>query len=643
MNEVGSIALPDWEGELVADRDLLARAADLLRAQIHCEPTPAITPISLEALLGEAGSARWPALDSLTGAFALTRFETALLLTLAAISIDPVLAANCAAIQGQSRTGAISFAFAARLLPEARLAALRPDAPLRLWRLIEPDGPAEAATAALFRIDERVLFHLAGADLAADPLVRVAPGGWLAASQRALADRLAALLRLGEEAGGPAVQLCGEDAGTLRSLAAAAGEQLGLAVLGVSTSALPPARAELAALARRCSRDLALSEAILLLEAHEASPEAAAAAAQFAALVEAPVTIAAPAPLTIAGRAAVRLDVPPLTVAERRAHWAVLSPGLDSAALDKIARTFLRDRAGRTAAAHLAGEGADPAGLWQACRVQSRDRLEGLAQRIDSPAGWEDLILPDAQNELLRDIVDHVDYAGQVFENWRFETRLNRGTGVAALFAGPSGTGKTLAAEVLANALERDLYRIDLSQVVSKYIGETEKNLARIFAAAEGGGAILLFDEADALFGKRSEVQDSHDRYANIEVSYLLQRMETYSGLSILTTNLKDALDKAFLRRLRFIVQFAYPNAEQRRRIWERAFPDALPVHGLDFARLGQYDLTGGAIRNVALAAAFLAARDGGPLTMAHVAAAATREYHKLEKPLGARELGRGR
>ena len=643
MNEIGTIALPEWDGEPVADRELLARAADLLRGHVAWEPAPAIALLGLDELLGEAESVPTSAFSHLAHAFDLTRFEAGLLLTLAAISIDPVLAATCAALQGQSRSGAISFAFAERLLPEARLAALRPDAPLRLWRLIEPDGPAEAASAALFRIDERVLFHLAGADLATDPLARIARGGWLAPSQQVLSERLAALLAVDDEARGAAVQLCGEDVGTLRSLAAAAGDQLGLTVLVLPAAALPLARAELTELARRCSRDLALSEAVLLFEATEASPEIAAAAGQFAALVEAPLVIAAAAPLSLAGRATLRIDVPALPVAERRLHWAQICPGLGSTELDKVARTFLLDGAGRTAASRLGGPGADPAALWQACRVQSRDRLDGLAERIDSTAGWDDLVLPAAQNELLRDIVDHVAYAGQVFEDWRFDTRLTRGTGVAALFAGPSGTGKTLAAEVLANALERDLYRIDLSQVVSKYIGETEKNLARIFAAAEGGGAILLFDEADALFGKRSEVQDSHDRYANIEVSYLLQRMETYKGLSILTTNLKDALDKAFLRRLRFIVQFAYPNADQRRRIWQRAFPPELPTHGLDHARLAQYDLTGGAIRNVALAAAFLAARDGGALTMAHIAAAATREYHKLEKPLGSRGTERRR
>jgi SpoVK/Ycf46/Vps4 family AAA+-type ATPase len=204
---------------------------------------------------------------------------------------------------------------------------------------------------------------------------------------------------------------------------------------------------------------------------------------------------------------------------------------------------------------------------------------------------------------------------------------------------GPSGTGKTLATEVLADELRLDLYRIDLAAVVSKYIGETEKNLRRVFDAAEESGAILLFDEADALFGKRSEVKDSHDRYANIEVSYLLQRMEAYRGLAILTTNMKSALDSAFLRRIRFVVQFPFPDAAQRAAIWQRIFPAATPTAGLDVGKLARLNLAGGNIRNIALNAAFLAADEGAAVGMAHVLRAARSEYSKLEKPMAQSEI----
>ena len=230
-------------------------------------------------------------------------------------------------------------------------------------------------------------------------------------------------------------------------------------------------------------------------------------------------------------------------------------------------------------------------------------------------------------------------HQARVYETWGFGRQSSRGLGISALFAGVSGTGKTMAAEVLARELDLDLYRIDLSSIVSKYIGETEKNLARVFDAAEEGGAILLFDEADALFGKRSQIKDSHDRYANVEVSYLLQRMESYSGLAILTTNMRDALDEAFLRRLRFIVDFPFPDLEERARIWERIFPERTPTENLDVAKLARLSVAGGNIRNIALNAAFLAATDEKPVGMAHLLRAAESEYEKVQKALPQSEV----
>jgi SpoVK/Ycf46/Vps4 family AAA+-type ATPase len=277
--------------------------------------------------------------------------------------------------------------------------------------------------------------------------------------------------------------------------------------------------------------------------------------------------------------------------------------------------------------------------LWDACRVQARPRLDDLAQRIESAAVWDDLVLPEVQRQILRDIATHVRQRATVYETWGFAAKGTRGLGISALFAGPSGTGKTMAAEVLAHALRLDLYHIDLSAVVSKYIGETERNLRRVFDAAEEGGAILLFDEADALFGKRSEVKDSHDRYANLEVSYLLQRMEAYRGLAILTTNMKTALDQAFLRRLRFVVQFPFPDVAQRAEIWRGIFPVHTPTEGLEIQKLARLNIAGGNIRNIALHAAFLAADAGVPVRMAHLVLAARSEYAKLEKPLTEAEV----
>ena len=226
----------------------------------------------------------------------------------------------------------------------------------------------------------------------------------------------------------------------------------------------------------------------------------------------------------------------------------------------------------------LAASDQPDAILWRACRDASRARLDDLAQRLEPAAGWDELVLPEAQKIILRQIAAHARHRLTVYQKWGFAAKGARGLGISALFAGESGTGKTMAAEVLAHKLHLDLYRIDLASVVSKYIGDTEKNLRRVFDAAEESGAILLFDEADALFGKRSEVRDSHDRYANIEVSYLLQRMEAYRGLAILTTNMKAALDVAFQRRLSFVVHFPFPDQQQRELIWRGVFPAATPV-----------------------------------------------------------------
>ncbi len=306
-------------------------------------------------------------------------------------------------------------------------------------------------------------------------------------------------------------------------------------------------------------------------------------------------------------------------------------------AVEAVAQHY---RLGAAAVGSIAGQLAASAGgqraqaLRRLCREHSRARLDDLAERIDVRASWDDLVLPDGHVELLRELARHVRHRTQVYERWGFGERTTNGLGVTALFAGESGTGKTLAAEVLAHALELDLYRVDLSATVSKYIGETEKNLRRLFDAAEASGAVLLFDEADALFGKRGEVKDGHDRYANLEVAYLLQRMETYRGLAILTTNLRGNLDRAFLRRLRFVVQFPFPDVAERTAMWRRAFPPATPLDGLDVERLAQLTVSGASIRAIALSAAFAAAHDGGAVTPAHVLRAARLEFAKSERAL---------
>jgi hypothetical protein len=275
--------------------------------------------------------------------------------------------------------------------------------------------------------------------------------------------------------------------------------------------------------------------------------------------------------------------------------------------------------------------------LFAAARVHSNPRLSSLARKIVPRYGWEDIVLPEDQVTLLHELVATVRGRPKVLEEWGVGEKLASSAGVTVLFAGPPGTGKTMAAEIIASELGLDLYKIDLSTVVSKYIGETEKNLERIFSEARTSNAILFFDEADALFGKRSEVRDSHDRYANIEISYLLQRMEAYDGVTILATNLRANLDEAFTRRLQFAVDFPFPQEEDRLRIWQTLFPPDVPRDPeLDFGLLARrFKLAGGNIRNIIVSAAYLAASDGGRVTMGHLLHGTRRELQKMGRLIG--------
>jgi hypothetical protein len=270
--------------------------------------------------------------------------------------------------------------------------------------------------------------------------------------------------------------------------------------------------------------------------------------------------------------------------------------------------------------------------LLAAARAHSNPRLAELARKIEPRYGWDDIILPEDQLELLHEIVDTVRGRPLVLEEWGVGRKLASSAGVTVLFSGRPGTGKTMGAEILANELGLDLFKIDLSSIVSKYIGETEKNLERIFAEAQSSNAILFFDEADAIFGKRSEVKDAHDRYANIEVSYLLQRMEMYDGVTILATNLRANLDEAFTRRLQFAVDFPFPDEHYRQRIWETLFPSDVPREpDLDFGLLARrFRFSGGNIRNVLVSAAYLAAADGRRVGMKHLLHGTRRELQKM-------------
>ena len=280
--------------------------------------------------------------------------------------------------------------------------------------------------------------------------------------------------------------------------------------------------------------------------------------------------------------------------------------------------------------------------LYRGCRVQSRETLGALARRSDTVYDWEDIVLPEDTEAQLREVAAHVKHRGTVYSDWGFDERFSDGTGMNVLFSGPSGTGKTMAAEIIAADAGLDMFKVDLATVVSKYIGETEENLKEIFDEAEHTDAVLFFDEADALFGERSEVSDSQDRYANVEVSYLLQRMEDHDGAVILASNFKENIDDAFLRRINANVEFPRPDRAARAEIWQTVFPEATPVGGLDIAFLSQFEITGGNIKNVALTASFLAADDEESETveMAHVVRALRRELQKTGRLVNPEEFG---
>jgi len=578
--------------------------------------------------------------DLVAAVFGLTPFERDVLLLAAGVEMDAGIEEACAAA-ARTGFGHATFSLALAILPEAHWSALLPERPLRRWRLIELDGGAPLALASL-RIDERILHFLAGIntlDARLRPMVRALGAPTLVApAHRETAARIVADLDKCDRP--PIVQLHGDDPEGQEDVAALVAAELGWTLHAVRAAELPAGSAERAALATLWTREAALLESALLIDASQGAPQAA--IAELAEAVDGPVFVAAREPVALR-RDARRFPVSLPARAVQRELWrAAVGPeaGACAGALDMLASQV---RLGARAIARLAPEvraGRDVrAVLRGAAGLASRGALEELATRIEPQATWNDLVTPAPTRALLEELAAHARHRGTVHDEWGFAARASRGLGVTALFVGESGTGKTLAAEVLANELGLDLYRIDLATVVSKYIGETEKNLRRVFDAAEDSGAILLFDEADALFGKRSEVKDSHDRYANVEVSYLLQRMEAYRGLAILTTNMKATLDRAFLRRLRFVVQFPFPDAAQRAAIWRRMFPAAAPTAALDYDRLARLGLAGGTIANIALRAAFRAARSREPIAMTHVVAAARDEYAKLERTLNEAEL----
>jgi AAA+ superfamily predicted ATPase len=573
-----------------------------------------------------------PTLARLGERLRLSAFEQGVLLLAAAPDLDPRFKPLLARAHGDPAMPWLTLGLAMRCLPGAHWDAVTPAGRLRRWQLLELSGAANALEARLV-LDETILHRLAGCSY---PDPRLEPWFRRLEAEASPADGLQVIAAEWQGAASledaPVLRIVHSDAGWyVRAL----GAHLGLYVVRLSGQPLPgPADCE--RLCRLWERESVLDGALLWIDSDTVARADTAMLADLVDRMQALVVVSGSAGLPLQ-RGQFTRELPGSSVHSRLQAWQDALGEQATAMNGQIAAIAEQFLLSPIAIRRLAR--AAPGTLWQACRVEARRGLEQLAARVESRAGWDDLVLPEAATDTLRTIAAQVRQRTRVYREWGFADRGERGLGISVMFAGGSGTGKTMAAEVLANELGVDLYRIDLSVVQSKWIGEAQKMMARCFDAGDASGAILLFDEADALFGKRSEVKDSHDRYANLEVSYLLQRLETYRGLAILTTNLKQGIDSAFQRRLRFIVQFPFPDADALAALWQRAFPQATPTDALDVGKLARLSLTGGHIRNVAINAAFLAADAGAAVSMHHLRQAVQAEFSKLDQGLPGADL----
>lgn len=610
-----------WEN---ANRDHLVAELGVLRLLLRPGTTDADRRRAEEALASARRLLpRESALDRVARGFGLSAFERSLLLLAVGPDLVAAVGEELMAACGSARP---SFGAALSVLPEAHWSALTPSAPLRRWnlvRLLDPSAPAFSPLA----VDERVLHHLAGAGYLDPELAAVArpvpAPPYLPGSLRRAAGSVAE-----SWAGLRVVHLYGPQAANLRAVAATAATRGDRTLLVAQVADLPSEAGELCRTLGSMKRETVLAGCAWAIDLEHADSVERGRVARLAEDLGAPLALLSGDQAPLGGQALTRVGIHRLELGERREllRSALRQVGAPTAEADKAAGVFDLAVDAAEAAARDAASGTP---LWQACRERARPSVTRLAYVVRPRARWEDLVLPAGPRAQLRALVSSVRHRATVLDDWGFEGRPAQGLGRTALFAGPSGTGKTLAAEVLAADLGLDLVRVDLSQVVSKWVGETERHLREVFAAAEDSAAVLLFDEADALFGRRTEVRDSHDRYANLQTGYLLQRLESFRGLAILTTNARSALDPAFTRRLHTVVTFPYPDVAAREALWRGAFPARAPVDGVDAAALAAEDLAGGGIAAVALSAAYLAAAEGTPVTEEHVRTALRWELAK--------------
>lgn len=690
--------LDQFKGLVVSDSEialLLRRLADAPEQRDNAEPPEPDTQEIIEALacldaeieerrLASSPDEVYLALPHLSRVFNLSRFEEQCLIICLAPELDRRYEKLYAWLQDdvtRKKPGVdLALRLAAAGLQErlgARV-AFQPQSPLLKYRLVHlvesvPEGRTPLLSRFL-KLDDRIVDYLLGTSQIDG---RLEASASLVNGESALADALpeetrSRVLRLirthfevaAESRPALVVQVNGADGSGRRALAQVGASEMGLPLLVMDAAKMLEGPLPVDELAWLAGREALLQPAALCFEnlnalagndSHESATDLFLEVAKECSWVTFLLGGRAWRPGESEDLALVTVDVPSPDDAERVRVWQLLASSFEIAAsvdFGELASKF-RFTQGQIRAVLLVARNATlwrPAGereitradLSGACRAQSGQKLNGLARKVTPVYTWNDIVLPDQVLCQMREICQRVVHRHRVMGEWGFGKKLALGKGVNALFAGPSGAGKTMAAEIIAQELDLDLYKIDLSGVVSKYIGETEKNLDRVFTAAQDANAILFFDEADALFGKRSEVRDSHDRYANIEISYLLQKMEEYEGVAILATNLKANLDESFTRRLAFTVHFPFPDEPSRLLIWKGIWPGAITLdESVDLEWLShQFKLSGGNIKNIALGAAFLAASNGGSVTMSHLIHATRREYQKLGKPLCGDQLG---
>ncbi len=619
------------------------------------------------------------ALDSLCRQFNLSEFERDILLLCVGMELDPDFPGIITQATDSSPQNYPTLSLALTAFPQIDFSILKRQSPLQYWQLIEI-SPGITLTQSPLKIDPYILCYLLGESdidhqlIDKVKLLQEDLNGDLALppSHQELAQNIAPFwIESNPTSPPPIVELCKSDLTTKRRIAAQISNLFGSSLYRLSVSVLPNTPAEVHQMRRRWERHAILTNSILFLECDSlnfADALTLSLTSQLISELHTPLIISSQQRLSIEEEPITTFEVPKLSAREQENLWqtylgetaqqlngevsrlvgefhlnqmAIKSVSTQTLNQLKPSRDKWADSDFSEAEINLLINNIKPSPeeifrtLWKNCIIQSRNHLDKFAQRIETKLNRSDLILPKDQMKQIDQIIIHAKQQASVYRDWGFEELGERGKGIVVLFHGQSGTGKTTAAEIIAKEVQMDLYRIDLSQAISKYIGETEKNFAQIFDAAAGGGAVLLFDEADAFFGKRGEIKEARDRYANQGVSYLLTRLETYRGLVILTTNLKESIDRAFERRMRFIVNFPFPVDQDREKIWRQVFPKKTPTEGLDFKELSKLSVSGAVIRNIALGAALLAADGGENINMKYIKDAADIEIDKMpHKPL---------